>query len=143
MHTILNTFIALVTCLTMASCQSETTPADRPTTQTTTAPVLEEKPVGECAQLIDNGAVKVLDVRTPGEWQQGHLAEATHLDFYQPDFKSRLQELDKDQTYVVYCAVGGRSGQAAKMMHEMGFKHVINMDGGIQAWKAEGMPLQQ
>ncbi len=48
--------------------------------------------------------------------------------------------IDKNATIVVYCAVGGRSSRAASMMVQKGYKNVINMAGGINAWNAAGYP---
>ena len=147
MKTILHTFVALVSCLTMASCQTDgetgRSMQQAPTTQSTAQGIVEHKNVSECNALVTAGEAELLDVRTPGEWDCGHLANATFIDFYKPNFKEKVSELDKDQTYVVYCAVGGRSAQAANQMREMGFKHVINMKGGIKDWARQGLPIEQ
>lgn len=83
-------------------------------------------------------ALVLLDVRTPDEYQQGHLQGAQNLDFYQ-DFGNKITGLDKNQEYLVYCAVGGRSAQAVEQMRAQGFK-VYDLKGGYKAWQAAGMP---
>lgn len=88
----------------------------------------------------DKDAV-LLDVRTPGEFQQGHLANAQLLDFNDPSFADKLSALDKTKRYHVYCAVGGRSHTAFERMQAMGFRHVVELDGGVNAWRAAGLPL--
>ena len=61
----------------------------------------------------------VLDVRTPKEFAAGHLAGATNLDFYAPNFEQKLSALDKDKSYLVHCAVGGRSAKARDKAREI------------------------
>jgi rhodanese-related sulfurtransferase len=77
----------------------------------------------------------VLDVRTPEETQHGVINNAMVLDFYDPQFQSEIEQLDKTNTYLVYCAAGGRSADASKIMAEKGFKKVYNLSGGYRAWK--------
>jgi len=83
----------------------------------------------------------VLDVRTPEEFEEGHLAGATLLDFYAPDFADRLTELDHDVPYLLYCRSGNRSDQARQMMLDLGFTDVADVDGGIVAWTGAGLPV--
>jgi rhodanese-related sulfurtransferase len=85
----------------------------------------------------------LIDVRTPGEVQQGMIAGAVPIDFNSPDFKSKISKLDKTKPYFVYCAAGGRSSKAANMMEELGFKKVYNLMGGITAWQDEGLPVKK
>lgn len=73
----------------------------------------------------------LLDVRTPGEFAQGHYVGAQNLDFYSPNFKSELSKLPKDTTYFIYCRSGNRSGQTLQLMKQLGFKKVYNLQGGI------------
>lgn len=83
----------------------------------------------------------VLDVRTPEEFTESHLPDARNIDYKNEAFKDSIQTLDKSKPYYVYCKSGVRSGKAAEIMREMGFTRVYNMEGGIDAWKKEGMPL--
>lgn len=83
----------------------------------------------------------VLDVRTPEEFAEGHLEGATVIDFYEPDFADRLAELDRSTPYVLYCRSGNRSGQTMALMDELGFQSVQEIDGGVLAWAAAGLPL--
>lgn len=95
----------------------------------------------EAKKMIDKQKVVLVDVRTDGEWNAGHLKGAKHIDISKPDFDKKISELKKDATVIVYCAVGGRSSRAAGMMSNKGFKKVYNMDGGINAWAANGFPI--
>jgi phage shock protein E len=83
----------------------------------------------------------VLDVRTPEEYADGHIHKAINIDLNSPDFKDEINKLDKNLTYVVYCHSGARSNAARNIMEESGFKHVINMTGGITDWISEGFPV--
>lgn len=94
----------------------------------------------EAKKMIDKGQVVVIDVRTPGEWGAGHLKNAKHIDINGSSFDAQVDKLDKSKTYVVYCAVGGRSSRAATLMAEKGFKTVYNMVGGYNKWSALGYP---
>ncbi|MBI5631571.1 MAG: rhodanese-like domain-containing protein [Elusimicrobia bacterium] len=82
----------------------------------------------------------ILDVRTPAEFSESHLEEGVLLDYKESDFKERLAALDKTKTYIVHCAVGGRSARAVQMMRELGIEKAYNLKGGIERWRAEGFP---
>lgn len=97
----------------------------------------------EAAKLIDSKKVVILDVRTPAEFAEGHITGATNLDFHAPDFRAKLEKLDKNQPYLVHCAAGGRSGQACKLMNRLEFKTVYDLKGGMQAWEKAGQPVEK
>ena len=93
-------------------------------------------------QKINAGGVQVLDVRTAGEYNGGHLKNVLQADWTdQAQFAERTKYLDKNKTLLVYCAGGGRSGQAALWLKEQGFKEVVNLQGGITAWNAASKPV--
>jgi rhodanese-related sulfurtransferase len=75
--------------------------------------------------ITSNTSLKVLDVRTKEEYEEGHIAGATNLDFYGNSFKNDLSKLNKDDTYLVYCRSGNRSGQTLSIMKDLGFKTFI------------------
>lgn len=82
----------------------------------------------------------ILDVRTPGEYKEEHLAGARQLDFLNTSvFDAGIKLLDKSHTYYVYCRSGKRSHNACIKMKKQGFK-VFDMEGGILNWKKLGMP---
>ncbi|RPD48760.1 rhodanese-like domain-containing protein [Hymenobacter sediminis] len=76
-------------------------------------------------QLAQPGTV-LLDVRSPEEFEAGHLPGAQNLDYRADDFAQQVAKLDPKQSYVLYCASGNRSGKAAILMQEKGFKQVVN-----------------
>lgn len=82
----------------------------------------------------------ILDVRTPEEYKEEHLAGAQQLDFLNNEvFDAGIKLLDKSHTYYVYCRSGKRSHNACIKMKKQGFK-VFDMEGGILNWKKLGMP---
>ena len=82
----------------------------------------------------------ILDVRTPEEYKEEHLAGAQQLDFLNTSvFDAGIKLLDKSHTYYVYCRSGKRSHNACIKMKKQGLK-VFNMEGGILNWKKLGMP---
>lgn len=83
----------------------------------------------------------VLDVRTPGEFEDGHIEGAVNIDLSSGGFKTELQGLDKKKTYFVYCRTGRRSAEAVKMMREQGFNNIVQMQGDIVEWKSAKLPL--
>jgi rhodanese-related sulfurtransferase len=87
--------------------------------------------------------VQVLDVRTSGEYYSGHIKNALQADWTnRAQFNDRIQYVDKDKPVYIYCLVGGRSAAAADWMRQNGFKEVVELDGGINAWKKASKPLE-
>jgi len=111
--------------------------------KTQTAQVKEISPQ-EADTLIknhkDSGNFTIIDVRTPGEFASGHLAEVTNLNYQSSAFGEELEKLDKNNIYLVYCQTGGRSKKVLDIMKGLGFKEVYGMVGGIAQWSADGLP---
>jgi len=82
----------------------------------------------------------LLDVRTPGEYAEGHIPGATLIPIQV--LAERLSEVPKDKQVYVYCHSGSRSARASKLLAEHGFKNIENMKGGIVAWKDAGYPVE-
>jgi rhodanese-related sulfurtransferase len=101
------------------------------------------KSFNEQMQQEKEGTFQLIDVRTAGEFSSGHIQNATNIDFYAQDFKDQIAKLDKKKTVYVYCRSGGRSGNAAQMMKQMGFEKVVNMQGGMMSWNASGLPVSK
>lgn len=80
----------------------------------------------------DENAV-ILDVRTPEEESEGLIPNSVNINLMNPDFPTKVLELDKDKTYYVYCRAGGRSASACQFMEKNGYT-TYNLLGGIQAW---------
>ena len=83
----------------------------------------------------------VIDVRTPGEIAQGKIERAVELDYYRGDFLDQVSQISKDQEVYLYCAVGARSEDAAQMLIQQGYTKVYHLQGGIQGWVQQGLPV--
>lgn len=104
-------------------------------------PALHPKEFSE--KCFDKNAI-LLDVRTPEEYSEAHLKGATLINYLdQKTFNEGIAKLDKNKTVYVYCRSGGRSGYSQEIMLKQGFKNVINLDGGIDAWKKAGLPVEK
>lgn len=147
---ILNRFLsAFAIAALLASCSAE------PTTNAVDAGAitLAESGVTGSVQTVKSNDAKalldqqknvvILDVRTSGEYGEGHLTNAMNIDFYSSDFTERLRKLDASQSYMVYCAVGGRSREAANLMQQLGFQHVYDATEGYTSLKQAGVAVEK
>ncbi len=96
----------------------------------------------ECrALLAEKAGCTVIDVRTADEFARSHIPGSVNIDLSSPAFNGLIEKLDRNGTYLVCCHFGGRGARAARIMRQLGFTRVYNLSGGIDRWKAEGMPL--
>lgn len=94
-------------------------------------------------KIKSSGAVQVIDVRTPEEFNGGFIANAVNINIYDNDFAQRLAQLDKAKPVFVYCKAGGRSKEAARQLSNLGFKQVYDLQGGMMSWEHAGMPVEK
>lgn len=100
-------------------------------------------PSNEFETAVNVPGVQVLDVRTLAEYNSGHLKKSLQADWYnQQQFKDRTSHLDKAKPVYVYCLTGVRSAEAVKMLRQTGFTNVHDLQGGINAWKQAGKPVE-
>lgn len=76
----------------------------------------------------------LVDVRTLEEFENGHLLNAVNIDWFDTDFAQKFDEIDRDKTIYVYCKKGGRSAKAQNKLLALGFKNVVDLEGGYDAW---------
>lgn len=86
------------------------------------------------ASTVSQAGVVVLDVRTPGEYAEGHISGAINIDVEDPSFDQKVGQLDKSATYAVYCRSGRRSALATEQMAQAGFTSLAELDGGLLSW---------
>ena len=126
----------------MASLCLPSTAADKPAAKTPAEAPASKRfrniDVAEWETLRKDPKVVVLDVRTAEEFADGHIQGAINLDIRGGKFAETLAGLDKTKTYLVHCAVGGRSAKACGQMDGLKFEKVLNLSGGITAWEAAG-----
>jgi hydroxyacylglutathione hydrolase len=89
----------------------------------------------------DEKAVQILDVRSPSEWEEGHIPGARHI--FLPELRKRTGELDKDKPVAAYCDSGYRASIAASILRAKGFEHVHNLPGSWQAWRNAKYPVEK
>ncbi len=77
----------------------------------------------------------LVDVRTPEEYEAGHLENAININWYDADFTDQIGELGKDKTFYLYCKLGGRSAKAAGKLESLGYE-TVDLLGGYDAYKA-------
>jgi len=97
--------------------------------------------VKEFSAKTQEAGIVTIDVRTAGEFSQGHIAGAMNIDVEASTFQNEVSKLDKTKTYAVYCQSGRRSGIATAQMEKIGFTHLFNLQNGISDWMAQGMPM--
>ena len=99
----------------------------------------------EAAALINNhngdNDFAILDIRTPGEFQSGHLPDAILVDFYSQTFSDQLNRLDKEKSYLVYCRTGNRSTNSLGLFKKLKFDKIYHMSTGISGWKSQDLPV--
>jgi rhodanese-related sulfurtransferase len=89
-------------------------------------------------QKMKEPNVEIIDVRTSMEVSMGYIKGTQHfIDVSFGDFEKKIEKLDKDKTYLVYCRSGNRSSTACNIMAQRGFKNLYNLSGGIGAYKGE------
>ncbi|MFZ2188646.1 MAG: rhodanese-like domain-containing protein [Candidatus Moraniibacteriota bacterium] len=81
-------------------------------------------------QKSQAGDFCILDVRTENEFLSSAIPGAINLDFYAPDFSQKLDALDKNKTYLIYCRSGSRSKAVLSMMKQLSFGYVYELDSG-------------
>lgn len=87
--------------------------------------------------------VQLLDVRRPEEFKEGHLKGATLANWQdEKQFQAQAAKLDKSKPVYVYCLAGVRGDKAATWLIKNGFTNVVNLDGGIKAWKEAGKSVE-
>lgn len=97
--------------------------------------------VQKAAALMKKKNVVVLDVRTKAEQDSGYIKKAVFIDYNQSNFLTKVHQLDKSKTYIVYCRSGRKSAETQAAMDTAGFKHVYYLQGGIIEWKKWNLPV--
>lgn len=91
------------------------------------------------SKKVQEAGVVTLDVRTRGEFSQGHILGAINIDVEAGTFQNEVRKLDKTKTYAVYCQSGRRSGIATEEMKKLGFEHLFNLANGMNEWMSQGL----
>ena len=124
--------LALVAVFAVAACDSGDS-SDAPGAYTVSA--------AEAVELIESGERMIIDVRSPAEYAEAHIAGAVNINVEGADFDTRIEELDPDEPYLVYCRSGNRSAQAAERMESIGIKDIADA-GGLADLARAGAPVE-
>ena len=85
----------------------------------------------------------VLDVRTPEEYEKGHIENAHLLNAKSRDFEDEIGKMDKNRKYFVYCRTGRKSRKAVELMQKSGYKEAHSIIGGMDKWKRRRLPVEK
>lgn len=96
----------------------------------------------ELVQWTNKQNAKLVDVREKGAFNEGHIAGSLHLSQDELDAATKLQKF-KDQPIILICATGAQAATAAAELRKQGFGQLFILNGGINAWKAENLPLEK
>ena len=122
--------ICFIICTTLFSCK-ESVAQDK-------TKVVSPK---EMLKYIDSTSVQIIDIRTPAEFQEGHVKNAKNIDFLSSSFSKEISGLDKDKPVYIYCRSGNRSGKSVKGFLNAGFTEIYHLEVGIVGWESEGLPV--
>ena len=128
-------FLFVMGLMVIACNSSSTTETKENTTESSSTDPAEHKMDKEAfnSAIQKSGAV-VIDVRMPAEFEQGHIQGAININFFDPEFKHQLLDLDRDKKYYLYCKNETRSYRSMKFMETNDFKHVYMLKGGYEEY---------
>ena len=122
--------IALTAVSLLSACASETG-------------AISNVGVEEFRNQISSVSGVIIDVRTPEEFNAGHVENAININVEASDFQSKISGLDKNITYFVYCKSGRRSTLATDQMADSGFTSLLNLKGGFSDLANSGISLSK
>jgi rhodanese-related sulfurtransferase len=95
----------------------------------------------QAQEILKIDDIIILDIRTPGEYNNSRINGAININFYDTSFAENLQKLDKNKTYFVYCRSGNRTGQSMRLFSSLGFKDIYHLNRGIVDWTGSGYKM--
>ena len=131
-------FVLMTFGLILAACGGG---AEQPAAKIDLNALAETVDVQTVAAIKDDPGVIVLDVREQYEYDEGHIPGVVLIPM--AEIANRLREIPADKQVIVTCRSGNRSGQVTQFLLEQGFDNVHNMEGGILAWQAAGLAVEQ
>lgn len=137
-------FCALVGLpLLLGSCAGDSQSPESPDVgATAVAMSVESVSPEEAARLIqESSEIVVLDIRTPEEFAEGHVAGAMNIDFRSESFAEDISKLDPGTPVVLHCRSGNRSGQSLPTLEKVGFEEIYHLEAGFNGWQASNLPV--
>lgn len=95
----------------------------------------------EMQNILDLEEVQLIDVRTPEEFNDGHIKNAQNINFYSDTFEEDILKLDKSKPVILYCKSGRRSAACSEKLVEAGFVKIYDLKGGITQWKHQDLQI--
>ena len=134
---------AILLCITLPGPSLAETTAKEPATVALPAEVHEIAPDQVERFLVEHLDTLIIDVRTEDERHtRGFILNSLNLDYFHGQKTiDALTKLDKTKPCIVYCAIGGRAQFIAVEMHKLGFKNILLLKGGFNAWTASGQAV--
>ncbi|MCP4120939.1 MAG: rhodanese-like domain-containing protein [Bacteroidetes bacterium] len=135
----MNKILVFMLVAAMVSCKTAATQKEGPK-------VLSTKAFAKQMDAFEAAGTDyvLLDIRKPMELvESGIISGAVNYDFYEDDFRSRIDKLDKDVPVMIYCRSGNRSGKSQNLFKELGFKEVYDLGGGMKGWLAAGKEVEK
>lgn len=129
------TTLLILLLLVLVSCGG-----NKPTASTKLSPEEFE------LKLKDITNENLVDVRTPEEYELGHIINALNINIQDTDFEKQISELDREKPIFVHCAAGapgGRSDKTCKLLGELGFKEIYELEGGFVGWTNAGKEIDK
>ncbi|HTO17194.1 MAG TPA: rhodanese-like domain-containing protein [Edaphocola sp.] len=128
--------LILFSGLYLVSCQAQNQDEvnHEPQSQTQNKSKYSVLSQSEFEKAISSGDKTIVDVRTPEEYNEGHIKNARNIDYFDSDFQTKMAALDKEKPIYIYCKSGNRSGKAGKILVDLGFKEVYDLKGGAMSW---------
>ena len=130
---------AIVTTLASVSCNN----VQKKDTKVPSQAIEVIAPKAMYDVLLKDPSAQLVDVRTKDEFAVSHLKDAQNICVTDTDFKQKVAHLDKDKPVYVYCKKGGRSAQASKILKELGFTKIFDLQGGITNWQQQQLSTQK
>ena len=95
----------------------------------------------EFKEFLSANEVLLVDVRTPREFNSGHIENAININFLSAEFEKEIKKLDSTKTLVIYCRSGNRSSKSTSKFVKAGFKQFYDLKGGVLNWQKTGLKL--
>ncbi len=132
--------ILFISVVALSSCNAQ----DNKQKENSHQPLQKVTSVEAQKLLEKDTSIVVIDVRTPREFNAGHVASAKNINIANPNFKTNISTLkDDNKTYMVYCRTKNRSGVAVKFMLQQGFKNIYQMTDGFAGWSRNKLPIKK
>jgi rhodanese-related sulfurtransferase len=137
------TLLITVFSILLFSCQPEKTTSESTAVGVTQKQGVQSVDAVSFKNLSEKENTIILDVRTPQEVAEGKIPNATVINIYDPEFETKVKQLDKEKSILIYCSAGVRSAKAAEFLTEQGYPSVYHLEGGLGDWYQNGFPLEK